>query len=379
MTATLLAAIWPAATASVGLWALLRARGGRAATPSRAPSVLLLRPCAGDEPSLEAALSSSRAAGPSSRVRFLVASAADPATQTCVRVATALEAEGLDADVILTGARGPNRKVEQLAEGVLRSGADADVVLVADSDVALDDALVSALVSEIAEGRVAACWAPPVEHSARHLGDRASRAVLGGSLHAFPLLAALDPRGMVGKAFAIDRAALEQIGGFSALARVLGEDMELARRLAAIGARVVVSPVPARSLASGRTLRDAVARYARWITVIRAQRPHLLLSYPLLFAATPLQLLLSGVLALVDPVAGLVTVTATLLARSLTLFAARRTTGAPVSLVDAILADLVLLVAFARALSGRRITWRGVSLEASRGGLSLADGAEDGS
>ena len=54
-------------------------------------------------------------------------------------------------------------------------------------------------------------------------------------------------------------------------------------------ARIVGAPDEALV---GRTFADVVARYARWITVIRAQRPHLLPSYPLLFAQLPLVLAL---------------------------------------------------------------------------------------
>ena len=53
----------------------------------------------------------------------------------------------------------------------------------------------------------------------------------------------------------------------------------------------------ARSMARGRRLRDAVARYGRWLTVIRAQRPALLTSYPLLFGATVPLALLAGLTA----------------------------------------------------------------------------------
>jgi ceramide glucosyltransferase len=99
---------------------------------------------------------------------------------------------------------------------------------------------------------------------------------------------------------------------------------------------------------------------------VRSQRPLLLASYPLLFAATPL--IVAASLAAGAPViAGAALVVRVLLARG-----AQRACGRTGSLaravVEAGLADAVLLAAFGRALTSRHVTWRGTRLWVGRGG-----------
>lgn len=367
---------------------------------ARAIRALLLRPCAGSEVDLARALGSVATARCSAELacRIAVESPSDPAASVATAAAAALREAGLDAEVVFTGADAPNHKAAQIAAAVAREGRPFDAIVVADSDVDLGgfdlDSLLAPLFEETraarsphgrgrrsrgrspGRGRAArpgAVWAPPVEAGAITAGgDRASQALLSASLHAFTLLGALDGGGLVGKLFAVRREAIEAVGGFGALERVLGEDMELARRLLDAGRSVRVAPAAARSLKTGRSWKDAVDRYARWLTVIRAQRPHLLASYPLLFCAAPLLLGASLLLAPIAPAPALATAALTLASRLLTAVAARRLAGfsfsLSASLVDAALADAVLAAAFARALATRSVTWRGRILTVSKGG-----------
>jgi ceramide glucosyltransferase len=365
----LLLAAWLWAVACVSGWAFFkRRRSPVAPAPAAALRVAILRPCAGVEPELARCLSSYPGhTGPAPLVLFAVGAASDPALPVAAAAASALGERGVDARVVITSARGPNHKAAQLAVAAREAGA-ADVLVIADSDVDLGTLDLSALVDPLAaDPRVAACWAPPVEHGpARTLGDRASQAVLGASLHAFPLLARLDGQGLVGKLCALRRSSLAAVGGFDALEGVLGEDMELARRFARRGERIVVAKGTARSLASGRDLPGAVARYARWLAVVRRQRPLLLASYPLLFAATPL--LVVAALAVGAPaMAGAAVVLRLMVARGAQAVCGRR--GSPAAaLVEAGLSDALLLAAFTRALLTRDVVWRGARLRVTRGG-----------
>jgi ceramide glucosyltransferase len=337
------------------------------------PSVLVVRPCAGEEPSLERTLASLASASRSFDLtcRFALEGAEDRALPAAERAREALERANIGAEIVFTGGGGPNRKAAQLAAAV--SG--ADVIVVADSDVDLAgvdlDALVAPLVGP--DGAWAA-WAPPAEHAEpRTLGDRASAAVLGGSLHAFPLLAGLDPAGLVGKLFAIRASALAVIGGFGSLVDYLGEDMEIARRVRERGGSIVAAPLVARSLAEGRSWDAVIARFSRWLTVIRAQRPLLLVSYPALFFATFPILLLSALATLVVPGAAAASAFVALAARvGIALFAARAA-GREVRIARAfgemMLADVALAFAFARALRSRTVTWRDRELVVGRTGL----------
>ncbi len=337
------------------------------------PSVLVLRPCAGHEPSLEKTLASLAKTRRSFdlRCRFAIESENDNAIAAARRAVERLQRAGIAAEIVLTGGGGPNRKVAQLAAAVN----DADVIIVADSDVDLEGIDLDVLVAPVV-GKDPAwiAWAPPVECAEpRTWGDRASGAVLGASLHSFPILARLDPRGLVGKLFAIRKDALVAIGGFGSLVMYLGEDMEIARRIREHGGVVVTVPLLARSLASGRSWSAIVARFARWMTVIRAQRSFLLWSYPGLFFATWPIVIVSLWYSLIEPFSGFLAAGLVLTTRLLIALFATHISRRKVRLVgilrDAILADLVLACAFTYALRSRRVTWRDHVLVVDRSGI----------
>jgi ceramide glucosyltransferase len=363
-----------AATLAIVRWNR-RARAHRAAGRSDGTQVLehavLVRPCAGGEAALAERLAES---GGARRVVLAIGEATDPAAPAAEAAAQALRARGIAAEIVLTRARGPNHKADQLARALAHPAAAAHpFLIVADSDVDLSGVALAELVAPLEDPRVGASWAPPAETGpARGVGDRVSRAVLGASLHAFPLLSTIDPRGMVGKLVALRRDALESAGGFSPLCLHLGEDMELARRLTAKGYAVRASAIVAPSRAEGRSLASAHARYVRWLQVVRAQRAALLVTYPLLLAPAPLLLALAAVgVAKGDP---LVTVACAvgLSVRLVVACAARRATGGSFSPAtagaEALVADVALVAALLSAMSTRRVAWRTRILRLGRGG-----------
>ena len=363
---------WAASYAVVAGVAVVRATRPGLRTPvGPAPSVLLVRPCTGEPDSLQAALRSTaelRYRGKLS-VLLTVADPDDPAWPHVLEAARGLQARGLDAHALLTPTEAPNRKVGQLAEATRTTG--ADVVVGVDADVDLHGFDLDGLVAPLTDGDTAAAWAPPVEvASPRRLGDHASAAVLGASLHAFPLLGVLDPGGLVGKTFAVRTDALRRIGGFDGLGHHLGEDMELARRLDHHGWRTRMHTHPVRSLASGRTLAATIERYTRWLWVIRAQRPTLLASYPLLLAAAPLLLGLLGLFAMWSPSWGAGLLALVLAARLTVAWQAASTRGRRLAALthDWLLADVVLLAAFGRVLGPPRVRWGRNTLRLDPGG-----------
>jgi ceramide glucosyltransferase len=371
---------WSAIVAAVSLEAVRRSLSRKRPASAMAappPRVLVVRPCAGDEPGLAHNLRS-LALAPRSfelRCRLAVADRRDAAWPIAERAAEALRAEGLDVEVVLTAARGPNRKVSQIHHVLSAERAPFDLLLVADSDLDLTAAALDLLVTPLTgPSPRSAVWAPPAEHAAAQTaGDRASIALLGASLHAFPLLAGLDRRGLVGKLFAVRRDVLDDLGGFGALVDHLGEDMELGRRILARGGTIEDAPLVARSMASGRSMEQAVARFARWLLVIRAQRPWLLPSYPFLFFATPLIVVLALLTAPAAPQIAFAAALLALVSRLGVALAAARASGRPVglgsALREALRGDLLLARAFARALGSRRFSWRGTALTIERGGV----------
>lgn len=354
------------------------AAGGRAA-PVPGDDVVLVRPLAGPEPGLADRL---RSTGGATFVIFAVGAPDDGAARVASDVSAELRARGVEAFVVITGAAGPNHKADQLARALATPRAPARrTLVVADSDVEIGRDAVTRLLR--AMGDADAIWAPPVElGNATTWGDRASHAVLDASLHSFPLLAGIDRGGLVGKLFAVRRRALEAIGGFAALTTVLGEDMELSRRLRRTGARVIVAPFVAHAMASQRRLGDVVARYGRWLLMVRAQRAILLPSYPLLMAPAPLfaALLAYGV-ARQDLLLTLAAC-AGLLVRLAVALAARALAGArfaPLTAVgQSLLADGTLLAALVCALSTRDFTWRGRRLAITKAGAIEVRGRASG-
>jgi ceramide glucosyltransferase len=385
---------WALAVAVVSGVALARARRARSRgetsrgeqasknAPRACRAVLVVRPCAGHEPHLARTLASVLHAHRDFPifVRFVAHDAGDASLPVARRACRDLIAAGIEADLVIArrGERGRgadrpavNRKALQLAAAL--EGDPHSVVVVADSDVDLAGIALGALVGALEPG-VAAAWAPPVERgAAAGCADRASAAVLGGSLHAFPLLAGLDEGSMVGKLFVIRRGPLDEVGGFGALAGYLGEDVELARRLRARGHRVRPAPITAPSMACGRRAGEVIARYARWIAVVRAQRAGLMITYPALFFATPLIVALSITVAARAPAPALLAGSLAIGARLAVALGAARASGRPVGLasaaLDAALADGVLALAFARAVWSRKVIWRSRALTIGRDGL----------
>ncbi len=342
-------------------------------SPDQHPRILMVRPCTGDDPQLATALESAIHMPGRAPLRMVltVSDAADPAWPIVLRSAARLRDAGLDVQARVVTSTAFNRKVGQL-EGATRD-CDADIVLCIDADVDLTtfdpDLLVAPLVAP--GSMLGAVWAPPIEVAPPQTwGDRASAGVLGASLHAFALLGELDGSGLVGKTFAIRSDALRDVGGFAAVARYLGEDMELARRLRARGWQTQMQRRAVHSIAENRPLRAVLDRYARWLWVIRAQRPALLLSYPLLLAAAPLLLLATAVLAGFAPgwAAGIATVVVT--TRAAVAYGASRPRRAtrPRWVLESLLADGVLLWAFVRALGRAEVSWRSKRLRLDRHG-----------
>src|SRR5262249_14957931 len=129
-------------------------------------------------------------------IYFCVPSAADPAYPVIARVRDELVAAGADVRVVVTAIDTPaNRQAAQLAVVDAQLPHDAPLLVVADSDVQLDDESLPSLVSAVLSDRDAgAASAPPIDVSAATAGDRWSAALLSSTPHALLALAALSER-----------------------------------------------------------------------------------------------------------------------------------------------------------------------------------------
>lgn len=328
-------------------------------------SVLVMRPCAGQDPALLdnlRSLASTRSTLPLQLV-MAVDDPADTALPAIEQAARELRTAGLSVAVEVIANRGPNRKASILS-GILARHPGHALAVNVDSNVDLSgfdfDPLLAPLLRDASLGTM---WVPWSERPlASGLGTRASDALLGGSLTAFPLLCGIYPQGLVGKFWAARREVLDRIA-FAELVDYLGEDLEMARRLREVGLRVGAASLLVRSPARQPSFAAAVERFARWMLVVRAQKLGLLFSYPAFFFATPIVLALAAIGALARPELALAAAALALFARLTVALAARRWSGRGLALgsaiLDAILADLVLGLAWVRAGSSREVEWRG--------------------
>ena len=152
----------------------------------------------------------------------------------------------------------------------------------------------------------------------------------------------------------------------------LGEDFELARRLQGAGWDVAPLPTVVTSMGPPRTLGETIDRTARWMAVVRAQRPWLMLTYPLLFAGTPWAALLCIASLVTHPVLGGTCLAVALLSRwslayGAAVYAKRDATWIR-AVAESALSDLVILAAWCRACLRRDLLWRGRALRITRGG-----------
>jgi ceramide glucosyltransferase len=364
------------------------------------PQVIhLIRPCAGNEPGLAERLT---LLGGATRVTFCIASADDQARTAAEFAVSLLQSEGVDAELLVTNAKGPNRKAAQLAAATAARNLGAAYIACVDSDVRLaPNALLDLTRPLDNEAELGATWSP-VEESCEGLWSRGdhldavnrvessnvmagakpgdgrgcplsrvvSQAILNASPHAFRFMRHLDSSVFVGKLFAIRSDLLARVGGFDALTTYLGEDLELARRVRATGFHyrsITNLGVADRSVGS---LGEVAARFSRWQTVIKQRSPLLLLAYPLLFAALPWATLVLPT-ALGAKQGGTLLAAMVCMRLLLALALGRKEsepngaeqgtkTADPFSPV--VLAELTLSYAWLRTLLSSQVSWRGETL-----------------
>jgi ceramide glucosyltransferase len=347
-------------------------------------SVLLIRPCAGAEPGLAESLGSAATLRTSADLTIVMC--VDDERDTAIPVIEAtlgrLQAAGIDARFELLEPLGPNRKASMLARLLARDGASArphELIVNVDSNVDLSEfALDDLLVPLLREAELGAAWVPVTEVRTRSgLGPRASEAVLGASLTAFPLLCGIYAFGLVGKLWAAKHEALRACD-FETLPLYLGEDLEMANRLRRAGWGIAAVPLLARVHGHAPSFAEVVGRFGRWMLATRSARPALMLTYPLFFFATGSVLVLVAFGTVAAPTISLVAAGLAVGARLVVSLAAQYWSGHRIGplrgLGQAVIGDLALALAWLRGYAGRDVVWRGHRLRVEANGrLSSLD------
>jgi ceramide glucosyltransferase len=254
-----------------------------------------------------------------------------------------------------------NRKLGHLQYALSTLATAGGPVLLVDADVQVDEALVNDLLGALSP-QVALAWAAPWPQE-----TGVTRGLLVQSLHGFESLDALSssPKPLCGKAMALSAEAVEAL---KEVPDCIGEDLELSALLSRKGLRAQLA---GRALIPGAHT-DPLSRFTRWMQVLKAHRPGLFPTVPLLFACTPTL----GVLSLLD-----------FGSTSLTLFAALVFLRACAAALGEgrlgifgawFVAEILLLASWLRALwSGSTIYWRGRKLTLKSGGLLHSEAASD--
>ena len=356
-------------------WIAVRRFAARLGPPQPAaalPPVTILKPLHGDEPLLEQALSTACTQDyPTWQVVFGVQDPAD----TALPVVRRLQTRHPDCDIAVVvdpTPHGPNRKVANLIN--MLPAAKHDVLVIADSDVhAAPDwlhRLVTALTSP-GVGLVTTIYtgkSPPPPLAGGGWGEGAVGAAGTLQINHYFLPGALLARALgrqdcLGATMMLRRDTLTRIGGLHALVDHLADDNVLGRLVQRLGLTVALAhTIPATTVPE--TALTALWRHElRWARTIRALAPlpfaASVLQYPVAWAA--LAVILAGAAPL--------SLAWFAVAWGLRALAVRETDKAlglanrsPLWLLP--LRELMSVAVMAASYAGRRVDWRGHTLEA---------------
>lgn len=334
------------------------------------PAVTVLKPLCGDEPLLEAALTTiCGQAYPEFQIVFGVQDPNDVALQVVQRIRARFP--GCDISVVVGPAsHGQNRKVSNLIN--MMPTARHDVLVISDSDLHVPPDYLERIVAELETpfaGLVTTLCVglPTTPGIAARLGATGiSHLFLPGAL----LSRALGREDCLGTTMALRRETLAQVGGLDVLAGHLADDNALAKQVHKLGLRVVLAATVPMTSVPERSLRKLWQHEQRWARTIRALEPLLYatsaVQYPITWAA------LSVVLSGGSPwSAGLFAAAwwlraAAALSTDWALLRGRAKGGAaPIHLLP--LRDLFSVTLIIASFLGARVVWRGHVMHADKG------------
>lgn len=337
------------------------------ASPRRRPGISILKPLCGLDDRLEDSLERfATLPYPDYELLLGVQSTDDAAWPLAQRVAA--RHPGRVRALLQAGAPGLNPKVNQLV--TLEAQAQHELLVVSDSNTVAPDGYLDELAAIFEDERVA-CVTNPVSGTGHNsLGALLDNLHLAASVGPGQVAAKVlaDQDLVVGKSMALRRAVLRTLGGFHAFRDFLAEDYAIGRAIGNGLGRVAVARLPVMNVAVERNLGAFWARYARWsvihrtaVTPLTSLAQALLNPWPLsilAFAAWPTARLALASLAVLA------------LKALLDLSAARAMGSGPWgarALLAVPLKDLLLFVAWTRALATRTVVWRGKHLRVMAG------------
>ena len=256
--------------------------------PLGLPPITVLRPLCGDEPELEAALTSCFLQDyPRFQVVFGVADAHDPA----IAVADIVRGRFRDrpSALVIDGTmHGSNRKVSNLINMLPK--AEHDLLVICDSDLHLAPDYLASLAAEMQRpgtGLVTALYTGLPRDSgvwARLGATQISHQFLPGVL----LSRAFGREDCLGNTTMLHRDTLARIGGLEGLASHLAEDNVMGQRVRGLGLRIRLAGTVTAAMVPEEDFRALWQHELRWTRTIRGIAPvglaSSVLQYPLFWA-----------------------------------------------------------------------------------------------
>lgn len=237
------------------------------------PPVSILKPVRGlDREAYENFASFCRLDYPDYEILFAVADGDDPVIPVIRKLIADFPERAIR---LLVGSeiRGANRKVNKLCR--LAREARHDLLVINDSDVRVDPGYLKAVVAPFRDPHVGAVTCMFRGRVNDGLGSQLE-AVGNASEFFAGVLTAWQLEGMaftLGATMAVTRCALDDIGGFEALADFHADDYELGKRIAARGYRVELSRHTVWIVYPAQTVAEYLKHGLRWAIGLRHIRP----------------------------------------------------------------------------------------------------------
>ncbi|MGF6789838.1 bacteriohopanetetrol glucosamine biosynthesis glycosyltransferase HpnI [Paraburkholderia sp. 35.1] len=212
-----------------------------------------------------------------------VSSPHDPA----IAVVRRLQAAYPQCDIELaidTRVHGSNLKVSNLIN--MAAGARHDVIVIADSDIAVDPDYLDSVAAPLADPNVGVVTCLYVARGVGGFWPRVGALFINEWFAPSVRVAhAMGSRRFgFGATLALRRATLERIGGFEALKNCLADDYWLAEHVRALGLQTVLSRVMVATDVIEPTFAALWQRETRWLRTIRSVNPlgfvSLLITFP---------------------------------------------------------------------------------------------------
>jgi ceramide glucosyltransferase len=296
----------------------------------------------------------------------------DPADSAIPVINSLIERHpGLDIQLVVNGtAHGANRKVSNLIN--MAQVARHPVIVVSDSDVAVDPNYLRILATELAQPRVGAVTC--LYHGLPSGGFWSRLSSMAVDDHFLPAtilgLALGLARPCIGATIALTRETLIRIGGFEAVVNQLADDYAIGKAVRQVGLRVVLPRMLITHSFAEKALSEVVRHELRWARTIFSVDP---IGYIGSVFTHALPLALIGAALRGFDALGLAAIFGALACRLFLKYRLTREFDLPNPDYVLLLArDILSFIVYCASFWSTRVSWRGQDFAVARDGTLLA-------